>query len=511
MKKLIVCSFAVFTMLYALCPMRSFPGVPGKLNYQGKLTDNQGDLITGTKDINFALYTNAVSAFAVWTESHATITVTNGLFNVMLGETNNLSSAFGTYDSLYLEIEVGGETLSPRQEMASAGYALKAQSTYKETGYPMETYVVKAGGTPGVDCDFTTLSEAVAAVGGSNGSIFVKNGTYIENIILNGLQNMIIQGESHDAVIQNSGASNTITLQGECVNVVIRDLRIEIGNAGYSAIYIESGDCSKIEISGCEIISTSSGIAYGIGVADGLSSSKVVNNYLESTSPLHSGNGVNGNFWYSLFQGNKLINWEKGFCFIGGSRNIVSSNYINSSGGSGTLGFSLQTCSTGYMTILGNEIIGPETGIALVASSNNFISGNCLQGMTQYGVVLNPAYNENAIIGNKITTANNSDIVGIYLYDDGFGGNNEISSNHLRVDGENNKGIYVGCKYSAVLANNIYAPQPGAIAIEIDSDKNTVSANRNFCWEPPTSTGNCLKETSGYGNVYAANWDNDTS
>ena len=500
MKKLIVCSFVVFILLYALCPMLSFPGVPGKLNYQGKLTDNQGDLITGTKDIDFALYTDAASSFAVWTEGHAGVQVTNGLFNVVLGEINDLSSAFGTYDSLYLEIEVGGETLSPRQEMASAGYALKAQSTYKETGYPMETYVVKAGGTPGVDCDFTTVSDAL----GNDRSIFIKNGTYTENIILQGMQNVIIRGESHSAIIKNNGAANTITLQGECINVFIRDLRIEIGNTGYSAVYVDSGDCWNITVSDCYILSTAGGAANGISIADAVGLATIEDNYLESQ--LYLGNGVYGSFSKSLFQGNKLINWNKGFS-ISGSYNTCVSNYILSPGGSGTEGIS----TSGGDNLISNNIIrAAATGITIGPGSKNVIVGNQLNYIEDYGIYISGYTWQHTITGNRmeVTFAGGTD-VGIYA--GGTGGQMEITGNHVRVDNDYNIGVYLGSSAgsNALVGNWIYTPgATGAIAIEVAGNHNLICTNKNTAYEPGS---NMLKETSGTNNKYEANWNNDTS
>ena len=509
MKKLIVCSFAVFTLLYALCPMLSFPGVPGKLNYQGKLTDNQGNLITGTRDINFALYTDAVSSFAVWTEGHATVTVTNSLFNVVLGESKDLSSIFEDYDSLYLEIEVAGETLLPRQEMASAGYALKAQSTYQDAAYPMETYVVKAGGTPGVDCDFTTLSEAVSASPEGNCSIFIKNGTYTENIVLNDFQNAIIRGESHDAIIRNSGTANTITLQGECINVVIKDLRIEIGEDGYSALSVNSGDCSRCTISGCEIVSTASGAAYGINTSEGANFFTIENNYLESTWNL--GNGINGLFANSLFQGNMLMNWKKGFCFMGGQQNnTVTSNQIVSNGDTGTVGFSMETCGGNNRFIISdNRIIEPEIGIYIGESQSNVITSNYINGGsgTMYGIQTAGDSRWILLGHNRIhmsTSASGSS--GIYL---GGGGHIEVSGNQV-YGGWNDqtaRGIYSETSWISIMGNHVCVNL--GTAIEINTFNNFVTGNFNYADE--SSGGNCLKETAGSGNVYNVNWNNDTS
>ena len=508
MKKRLVCSFAVFSMLYALCAMQVFPAVPGKLNYQGKLTDNQGDLITGTKEIDFALFTDAASSFAVWTESHVGVQVTNGLFNVVLGTANDLSSSFENYDSLYLEIGVEGETLSPRQEMASAGYALKAQSTYQDASYPMETYVVKAGGTPGVDCDFTTVSDAL----GSNRSIFIKNGTYAENLNLIDLSNLIMRGESYYTVVCNSGADDAITLDG-CTDVLLEQLTIEIMNTGYSAInFSESAGVSdNVTIRDCLIENNSGGTASGISSENAEIS--VTNNRLISNTA-STGYGIKGTFNASLFQGNRMINWATGFCFVDSYRgNIASSNHIESSGGVGTAGFCLQTCSASSSQsrcqIVDNYISGPETGIEMVYSRENTVSGNKIRGALLYGIyasdastslvsnndiVMNTSYSgagciymegnrswESAIVGNNLNmwaTGTNS-AYAIY-----FDANNGcIQGNYAAtVTGDNTVGIYI-------------PPARGSCLIV---------GNNNRNW-----FGNALYAPNW--NIVDANWNNDTS
>ena len=129
MKKVFLSLLVVFALVignWSLGTESCFADVPGKINYQGKLTDASGQLIDGTHSMSFTLFTEASGGGSVWTETHGTVTVTNGLFNVMLGSTEPLTTVFQENDALYLEIKVNTETLSPRQEMASVGYAVRS-------------------------------------------------------------------------------------------------------------------------------------------------------------------------------------------------------------------------------------------------------------------------------------------------------------------------------------------------------------------------------------------------
>lgn len=103
--------------------------VPYRINYQGRLLDDTGAPINGTVNLIFRLYTDPTSLVWIWDETHNGVSVSDGYFDVLLGETNPLGqNYFIGDDSLYLEVVVGGETLSPRQQIASVAYAIVANT-----------------------------------------------------------------------------------------------------------------------------------------------------------------------------------------------------------------------------------------------------------------------------------------------------------------------------------------------------------------------------------------------
>ncbi|TAL48898.1 hypothetical protein EPN83_02985, partial [Patescibacteria group bacterium] len=91
-----------------------------KINYQGKLTNSSSVAVAdGTYHMMFRLYTSATAATTtnIWEEDRSTatgdrITVTNGLFSVMLGSSTALTS-INFSQTLYLGVEVGGSGSSP--------------------------------------------------------------------------------------------------------------------------------------------------------------------------------------------------------------------------------------------------------------------------------------------------------------------------------------------------------------------------------------------------------------
>lgn len=100
--------------------------VPGTINYQGVLTDNAGVPLDGTYDMAFGIYDQENFGSLEWSESHTSITVTNGVYNVLLGTTNALDSSVFNGSDRWLEVTVEGETMSPRQPITATAYAFKA-------------------------------------------------------------------------------------------------------------------------------------------------------------------------------------------------------------------------------------------------------------------------------------------------------------------------------------------------------------------------------------------------
>ena len=97
--------------------------VPDEITYQGRLLYN-GNPVTSATSIVFRLYQISSGGSAVWTETHGSVTPdSNGIYTVVLGETVAVPD---DYDVLWLELAVAGSTLSPRKQLTSAPFVLRA-------------------------------------------------------------------------------------------------------------------------------------------------------------------------------------------------------------------------------------------------------------------------------------------------------------------------------------------------------------------------------------------------
>jgi len=98
---------------------------PQVFRYQGRILDNDA-LVSGNLDFSFKLYDTPIGGTSLY-EDAATITVADGLYSTMIGDDTTSGGDLGdalNNPAVYLEIEVGGETLTPRERIVSVPYAM---------------------------------------------------------------------------------------------------------------------------------------------------------------------------------------------------------------------------------------------------------------------------------------------------------------------------------------------------------------------------------------------------
>jgi hypothetical protein len=124
MKKLLLLTVVgAFLMAASVC----WSGIPHLIHYQGMLTDDEGTPLNTPQDITFRIYNESTGGTLKWTENQYGISVTNGLFNVNLGDSTAIDLPFD--EDYWLEIDVGpGEILTPRVQLTSVGYAYRAET-----------------------------------------------------------------------------------------------------------------------------------------------------------------------------------------------------------------------------------------------------------------------------------------------------------------------------------------------------------------------------------------------
>lgn len=123
--------FIVFVgvlLMMTMAPFFGYAEVPLQINYQGYLTDLNGDPVAdGDYTISFSIYNVPTDGDALWGESQ-TVAVRKGVYNVILGQLGNELNPAHFDGQLYLGVTVAPDTdeMTPRQLLTSVPFAIRA-------------------------------------------------------------------------------------------------------------------------------------------------------------------------------------------------------------------------------------------------------------------------------------------------------------------------------------------------------------------------------------------------
>lgn len=112
--------------LWLAAPLRA--QVPGLINFQGKLLDLSNNPRNGSFSLTFRAFNVPTGGSALWSETQAGVSVANGVFAVQLGVVTPISASVFAASPTYLEVQVGAEVGTPRQQLVAAPYAFTAQN-----------------------------------------------------------------------------------------------------------------------------------------------------------------------------------------------------------------------------------------------------------------------------------------------------------------------------------------------------------------------------------------------
>jgi len=219
---------------------------PDRIHYQGVLRDAAGNPLDGDHDMVFRFFDAASGGSEILSDTRGhggsapAVAVTAGLFGVDLGagELNDgpgpgsyssLAEVFRDFSEVWVEIEVELQTLSPRLEVISSGFALNAEhldgldsTAFLTTEADPQVGAIATGGVPrftGTTLESGTISDVGGKVGigdpspsfalDVSGDVNAASAYRINgNKILSSSSNNTLAG--FDTGVNLSGADNTL-------------------------------------------------------------------------------------------------------------------------------------------------------------------------------------------------------------------------------------------------------------------------------------------------------------
>jgi hypothetical protein len=301
--------FALLAFFGGQAPAQS---VPALINYQGQLTDANGNALpTADYMLTFKIYDAATGGNIIWgpqvfdgamgtTGHRGKVPVVQGYFNLMLGETDTASRSIAEAfngATRYVEVWVGSNAspILPRQQILTAPFAFKANSAEKLVvpgGSATTAVAVDEAGNVGIGTaspDTKLSVEGNAAFSGYMGigagwlhsvRLWLGNGTNSEIMFLDG-QNVkmrLVAYSGGQAYIQ--AGSDYIT--GSTADIVFGGLNgypnhmviKSNGNVGVGTI----NPSTKLEVAGTVKANTFQGDGSGLtGIGTSALASEIIN------------------------------------------------------------------------------------------------------------------------------------------------------------------------------------------------------------------------------------------
>ncbi len=186
-----------------------FPQVPQTISYQGVLTDTDGAIVhDGNYPIVFTLYDALTGGTNLWTETQ-TVSVSGGLFNVILGSVNPINLEFDKQYWLGISIE-GGDELTPRTELTSSAYSLNTRNI------PDNIVTAEKVADGNLVRSINSLKDNVTLAAGSNVNISESGNTITISATGGGISSL--DGVSNDGGNIDLVAGSNITITPDDAN-----------------------------------------------------------------------------------------------------------------------------------------------------------------------------------------------------------------------------------------------------------------------------------------------------
>jgi hypothetical protein len=188
---------------------------PTYVNYQGVLRDSAGSPLSGSHNMVFGFYDGPTSDTLLVTDAHtdaSRVVVSNGLFDVALGSGSltppavPFVSIFAQHQTLWMQVEIDGEVLSPRVQILAAPFAQNANTL---DGYDAVSFAAAGHTHDATEVTSGTLGAGRGGTGlagpGTSGNVLTSNGTNWVSIELPTAEMLGAVTDASDASLSRTG------------------------------------------------------------------------------------------------------------------------------------------------------------------------------------------------------------------------------------------------------------------------------------------------------------------
>lgn len=364
------------------------------LSFQGRLTDSSSNPITSSTNVTYSFYTVSSAGSVISTDSPTRICTASpdqdGIFSTMIGgdatcNTELPDSLFSNNPTLYMQVTIGGQDLTPRQPIANVAYAINSETLQ---GFPPGTGVsniayIDANGT-------MAAAPGVTASAGSTSYILKSTSVVSGNIST--AQTNLYSLYNVPTLNMSVGSSGITNVFGEYVG-----LAVSLGNTvtNYYGAYVSAPTGSGTVTNKYAFVSENGAGNVGIGTTAPNATLQVVGNIVAST-----GIGITGTstFTNGLSTGGSVVVTSGGIGVTGlgnftngiksgGSIVMTSGGLLINSGGIGVTG--IGNFYNGISS--GGSIVVTAGGIGVSGASffTNGLSSAAGIGVTGLGVFTN--------------------------------------------------------------------------------------------------------------------------
>ncbi len=149
--------------------------IPSTFAYQGRLTSSNGTPLNEVVALTFNIYSDSLGSKSIWSEMHPTVTVSDGLFTVVLGQESPLTVAIFDGSIRWLGVAIdGGAELRPLRPLLSVPGAF--QAIQSDTAQHAKT-IADNSVTTGKIANATIAFGDIGQNGATSGQVMKWNGS----------------------------------------------------------------------------------------------------------------------------------------------------------------------------------------------------------------------------------------------------------------------------------------------------------------------------------------------